>query len=216
MAVSRALRRLLCVLELEEEQRKLALESALGELRRLEAALGSAGNRDRRGRQLVRTGAARGALPGRASGGALRREIAPRPGPGIDPPIDPALEPAIEPAIDRLAGIEETRAALRCASALKPRIAAAAADVMDLRAEFLAKRVERRQAETLIEEAAARDALEASRRSQQSLDDWYLNRYRGAARAEANTPQPPAGPDFGTDGGASVRTDGRTAAPGKT
>jgi len=39
MAVSRALRRLLRIRELEEEQNRLALESALGELNRLEYAL---------------------------------------------------------------------------------------------------------------------------------------------------------------------------------
>jgi hypothetical protein len=39
MAVSRALRRLLRIRELEEEQCRLALESTLGELNRLESAL---------------------------------------------------------------------------------------------------------------------------------------------------------------------------------
>ena len=39
MAVSRALRRLLRIRELEDEQCRLALESTLGELNRLECAL---------------------------------------------------------------------------------------------------------------------------------------------------------------------------------
>jgi hypothetical protein len=59
---------------------------------------------------------------------------------------------------------------------LGPRIAEAELDVLGLREEFLSRRVERRQAETLIEETEALDALDAGRRGQQSLDDWYGNR----------------------------------------
>ena len=53
MAASRALRRLLRIRELQEEQSRLALESALGELHRLEHALASTFVRERRGRSLV-------------------------------------------------------------------------------------------------------------------------------------------------------------------
>ncbi|HUA99500.1 MAG TPA: hypothetical protein VMA34_14310 [Terracidiphilus sp.] len=144
MAVSRPLRRLLRVLDLEEEQRKLALESALASLRQLEHALVAAVQRERGGRGLVTASAATGKLA------------------------------------DRLAGLEEARAALRRAAALTPRIADAEEDAADRREEYLAKRVERRQAETLVEESEKRDAAEAARRSQQGLDDWYLNRFRGA------------------------------------
>jgi hypothetical protein len=49
-------------------------------------------------------------------------------------------------------------------------------EAADLREVFLAKRVERRQAETLLREAESRQALEADRRTQHSLDDWYLSR----------------------------------------
>ena len=154
MAVSRALRRLLRVLAIEEEQRRVALESALGELRQLEHALGATGDRDRRGRLLV-------------TSSVLSDELT-----------------------DRLAGLEETRAAMRCATALRPRIAEAEGEVEELREEFLAKRVERRQAETLVEAAAARDASEAARRGQQSLDDWYLNRFRGREREPESAAEP--------------------------
>jgi flagellar biosynthesis chaperone FliJ len=140
MAVSRALRRLLNIRSIEEEQSRLALESALGELRRLEEALAAAFERDRLGRRLVEISARNGELP------------------------------------DRLAGLEETRAASRHAAALGPRIAEAELDVLGMREEFLSKRIERRQAETLIEETEAREALDAGRRGQQSLDDWYGNR----------------------------------------
>ncbi|MGA3371105.1 MAG: hypothetical protein ABSC48_05020 [Terracidiphilus sp.] len=153
MAVSRALRRLLRIRDLEEEQRRLALESALGELGRLEHALTATNERGRRGRRLVEESARTDQLP------------------------------------DRLAGLEETRSALCHADALGPRIEAAGDDVTALRREFIAKRVERRQAETLIKETEAEEAIAASRRSQQALDDWYGSRlYREGAEAESAAP----------------------------
>jgi hypothetical protein len=90
---------------------------------------------------------------------------------------------------DRLAGLEEIRSAGRHGVALAPRIADAELDVATLREEFLSKRVERRQAETLIEETEARDAIEAGRRSQQDLDDWFGNR-RHRKDAEAAIEKP--------------------------
>lgn len=142
MAVARSLRRLLRVLELEEEQASHALESAMEELRRLESAFRSNREREQRGRALVRASAHSGDLA------------------------------------DRLAGLEEARLATRWAAALAVRIAEADERAAQRRQQFLAKRVERRQAETLIEEAEARHAEAAGRRSQQSVDDWYLNRMR--------------------------------------
>jgi len=62
VAVSRALRRLLRIREIEEEQCKLALESALGELHRLEHALTATSALDRRGRRLVEASAHSGEL----------------------------------------------------------------------------------------------------------------------------------------------------------
>lgn len=147
MTVSPALRRLLRIRDLEEEQSRLALESALGELHRLKHALAATAELSRRGRRLVGASAQTGELP------------------------------------DRLAGLEEMRSATRRVAALAPRIADAELDVAKLRQEFLSKRVERRQAETLIKETEARDAIEAGRRSQQALDDWYRNRlHRNAAQ----------------------------------
>jgi flagellar biosynthesis chaperone FliJ len=140
MAVSRALRRLLRIRDLEEEQCRLALESATGSLHRLQHALEAAFERGRRGRRLIEASVHSGELP------------------------------------DRLAGLEEMRSAGCHAQAQVPRIADAELDVAALREEFLAKRVERRQAETLIEKTEARDAIETARRSQQNLDDWFGNR----------------------------------------
>jgi flagellar biosynthesis chaperone FliJ len=140
MAVARVLKRLLRIRGLEEEQSRLALESALGNLHRLQNAQAAIIERDRRGRRLIASSADSGELP------------------------------------DRLAGLQETHSSERIAQALAPRIAGAQKNVTQLREEYLAKRVERRQAETLIEEAQARDALDAGRRSQKALDDWFLNR----------------------------------------
>ncbi len=161
MPVSRALRRLLRIREIEEEQCRMRLESATGELHRLQAALEATSERDRRGRQLVAASAHSGELP------------------------------------DRLAGMEETRTAARFAEFLLPRIAEKEEQVALLRQEFLAKRVEHRQAETLIEETEAKDAIEAGRRSQQMLDDWYNARklrHGGQSRARGPAPAGEDGP----------------------
>jgi hypothetical protein len=140
MAVSRALRRLLRVHELEEEQSRLALESSIGELRRLEQLLELACKRERGGRQLVRVSAHTGELP------------------------------------DRLAGLEESRAGRRSAVLLETKMIDAESQVVELRQAYLAKRVERRQAEMLIKEIEARDSVTSARRGQRALDDWFLNR----------------------------------------
>jgi len=140
MAVSRALRRLMRIRDLQEEQSRAALEFALGELQCLEDALAATCEQDHRGRNLVHVSAETG-------------EVA-----------------------DRLAGLEETRTASRHAEALGPRIDAMGEEVAELRQVFLMKRVERRQAETLIHEVEARESVEAIRRGQQSLDDWYSSR----------------------------------------
>src|ERR1035438_10884132 len=130
MAVSRALRRLLRIRELQEEQSRLALESALSELHRLERALVATVERKHRGRSVVLSTAQTGQLT------------------------------------DRLAGLEETRSASLHAAALEPRIDGMGVEVAGRRQEFLLKRVERRQAETLIAETEAREAIEDGRRGQ--------------------------------------------------
>ena len=140
MAVSRALRRLLRIRELEEEQRRLALEAALGELGRMEQALAATARRGSRGRRLV------------------------------------GLSARTNQAADRLAGLEQAQSSAHHAGHLSGRIEWAAGQVARLREELLASRVERRQAETLLDEATARESLAASRRGQQALDDWFATR----------------------------------------
>ncbi len=140
MAVSRSMRRLLQVLEIQEEECRAAMVSARAELSRLEQALTRNVERERGGRRLVAASATTGEVT------------------------------------DRIAGIEETRTAKRVAVALAPRIREAEAAVNARRSQFLGKRIERRQTETLIEETEAQDKVEAERRAQRDLDDLGLSR----------------------------------------
>jgi flagellar export protein FliJ len=140
MAVSRALRRLLHIREVVEEQRRLALDAALHELGRMEQALAATAKRESRGRRLV-------SLSARSN----------------------------EPA-DRLAGLEQARAAAHHALHLEGRIESASEQVAELREDLLDARVERRQTEALIEGATARESVVAARRGQQALDDWFASR----------------------------------------
>ena len=75
---------------------------------------------------------------------------------------------------DRLAGLEEVHAGIRLGSFLQQHIEVATLQVNERREEYLAKRLERRQAEALIEAAEATDKVDANRKSQQALDEWYL------------------------------------------
>jgi hypothetical protein len=150
MAVSRAMRRLLQVLEIQEEECRAAMESARAELKQLEQALNRNVERERGGRRLVAASAATGEIT------------------------------------DRIAGIEETRVAKRIATALAPRIAESELAVSLRQREFLGKRIERRQTETLIEEAEALESVEAGRRAQRDLDDWFLSRRTTSGEAQGD------------------------------
>ncbi len=77
---------------------------------------------------------------------------------------------------DRLAGLEETRCADHLVKTLAMRIETAERVVVQLRNSLLAKRVECRQVEILIEKADAHNAIEAGRRGQQGLDEWHRSR----------------------------------------
>jgi hypothetical protein len=57
-----------------------------------------------------------------------------------------------------------------------------------LREKYQSARLKRRQVETSIDEAEAAEALDAGRRSQQALDDWYGSR-RQVAMAAASRPE---------------------------
>jgi hypothetical protein len=140
MAVSRGMRRLLQVLEIQEEACRAAFESARAELKRLQQALTRSAERERNGRLLIAASATTGEVT------------------------------------DRIAGIEESHIAKRMAKVLAPRIAESESAANLREREFLGKRIERRQAETLIEGARALESVEAARRAQRDLDNWFLSR----------------------------------------
>jgi hypothetical protein len=176
VAVSRALRRLLRIRNLEEEQSRIALESAVGDLRRLEHAQAATVERDRRGRRLFDSSVHTGDLP------------------------------------DRLAGVVEQHAADCVQRALAPRIRDAALDVAGLREDYLDRRVERRQAETLVKESEARDALDLERKSQQGLDDWFRNRLH---RAKLDTKDAQPADSAKAFAGLTGRVTGHMTGPGQ-
>jgi hypothetical protein len=81
-----------------------------------------------------------------------------------------------EEVVDRHAALEESAAGRRIAALLHSQIAQTEQLATRRREEFFARRVERRQVETLLHESEARAAREEARRSQRLTDDWYLGR----------------------------------------
>jgi flagellar biosynthesis chaperone FliJ len=77
---------------------------------------------------------------------------------------------------DRLAGMEETRTAGKLETALSVRIAATSRRIEQAQRSYMAKRMERRQVEVLIEAAESEERLLTSRRAQQALDDGHRSR----------------------------------------
>jgi len=151
MAVSRALRRLLQIRDLEEEQSRVAVESARLRLHDLEGRLKAVCTRERQGRDLVETSVRTGELT------------------------------------DRQAGAIEVETARRQGAALEPRIVAGRREAAQLQEAYLVKRVERRQAQTLVERIEAQEAAEGVRREQGNLDDWFRGRkYRSETDADAD------------------------------
>jgi hypothetical protein len=102
--------------------------------------------------------------------------------------------------VDRIAGLEQARAAIRHGAALRPRIAEAELKVARRRQEFLAKRMERRQVETLIRKTEAGEAVDAGRRTQRELDDWFLSRARHGGVARLNKVDQGGAPAPGREG----------------
>jgi hypothetical protein len=140
MPISPTLRRLLSIRELEEEQGRIALEAAVGEVNRLKIALAGAAQSDQAGRRLVASGVESGNLT------------------------------------DRISGLQEMRGADNLAGALSRRLAIATPEVARLRERFLATRIQRRQAESLIKESESLAEVEEGRRNQRDLDDGHRAR----------------------------------------
>jgi hypothetical protein len=162
MSHSRSLHQLLRIRQIEEEQSRTSLEAALGELNRLARALVVAHERELRGRVLVHASLRWGSMV-RAGDMATKN-------------ILDAANPVSEEGIDRLAGAADVHSARRLIESLTRRLRAQEGFVEQLRSAFLAHRVERRQAETLIAEERARHMSEVDRRAQQAIDDWFGGR----------------------------------------
>ena len=143
MAVSRGLRRLYELRQIEELQKASLFELAVAELGQLKNALEVAHSRQGNGRTLV----TRSVMTGETQ--------------------------------DRLYGLEEIAAAVRISAVLESRLRSATEKVERIRSEFLNKRLERRQAETLLQSALDREADLAQRKMQLSLDEWTRLRRRG-------------------------------------
>jgi flagellar biosynthesis chaperone FliJ len=94
---------------------------------------------------------------------------------------------------DRIAGFEEIAAADRLANALSARIRLAQEKVTQARKQFFQVRVQRQQAQTLLEQSLSRARLEADRRAQMALDEWHRSQLRGnrsnRGRRELESPE---------------------------
>lgn len=137
MPVSRALRNLLKLRNLEAEQHKAALTSALNELHALERALDTA--RERR-------------IDARRS----------------------AFDHAANDGVDRLGYQLQQTVAARCEALLQVQQIEVRERAEDARALFVSKRVEQRQAETLVHAAQQHEEIEQDKRLQRGLDDLNL------------------------------------------
>lgn len=140
MPLSNPLRRLLRIRELEEEQSRLALEGAIGEVNRIDSARIAAAERARSGRRLIADSAHTGRLT------------------------------------EKIAGLEECRMAAFASELLNVRLAEVEEKAAHLRERFLATRMQRMQAETLVEESNTRVETERVRHQQLDLDEWHRSR----------------------------------------
>jgi hypothetical protein len=139
MPVSRALRNLLKVRNLEVEQHKAALESALNELHVLENALDTAQESRR--------------LAGKC-----------------------AFEAAPNEGVDRLAFQLQRNVEERRESWIRTQHAAARERAQDVRAQFMSKHMEQRQAESLAQAAHDHAIIQEERRLQRAVDDLNMQR----------------------------------------
>ena len=87
---------------------------------------------------------------------------------------------------DRQAGLMQSEFASRRGRILATRIALTQKETIELRQEFMDKRVERQQAETLVDLENSKDKVESDRRSQRSMDDWFAARTRRTSNCYQN------------------------------
>ena len=90
----------------------------------------------------------------------------------------------------RQSGLVRMEIAARQADLLRPQLDRLDQELARQRDEYLARRTARRQVETLLSEAEQRARLEADRRAQQMLDDWYGRKRRPVAQSEPRSDSP--------------------------
>ena len=78
---------------------------------------------------------------------------------------------------ERIVGREEVSAADRSARFLISRVRKVEENIKKFQTEFLAKRVQRRQVQKLLESAIAEDVVTENRKSQADLDEWHRSRH---------------------------------------
>jgi flagellar biosynthesis chaperone FliJ len=83
---------------------------------------------------------------------------------------------AADDLVGRHAGLIESRNATRQSAVLARWAAVSTARAEIVRSQWIGKRVERKQAETLVHAAASQSVVEEVRRGQQTADQWYLVR----------------------------------------
>lgn len=101
--------------------------------------------------------------------------------------------------IDRIAGQEEIRTAERLKDLLSERIDRAQQQIALLRREFLRKRMERMQIETLLGSVREQELLQACRKEQSSLDEWHRQATRGRRNRGESAEQREPGRDERSD-----------------
>lgn len=92
-------------------------------------------------------------------------------------------------ATGRVCGVVEMDVAQDRRSRIEPALDDAEAEIVQQREELLSKRSGRQQLETLVESARAEAEVEALRRAQQILDDWYGRTNRKDPAFQSGTAQ---------------------------
>ena len=75
--------------------------------------------------------------------------------------------------VDRLAGIEELRKSRKAIATMEGDLVVVEATATEVREVYLARRMERQQAEALVKEARTQEERLMTRRSQQEVEDWH-------------------------------------------
>lgn len=86
---------------------------------------------------------------------------------------------------DRVAGLEEIECAKRKAGALRSARTRVEEQLRLSRDKFLSKRMERRQAEAVLDASLQEEAWSVARKSQSELDDWHRMAHRQPASIAA-------------------------------